>query len=304
MIKIPLVTLITPCYNHEFFLNAYFESILKQTYENIELILIDDNSQDNSRKVIEQHLHILKKRFIRVVYIPRDKNIGVVKNCNEALTLSLGKYIIIFASDDIMLPNRVEKNVEFLEKNNDYGMVYSDGYYFNNKVNISKRNYKNLKCFSDKYVFYSGNVKDKLLIQNFIPSVSACIRKECFKAVGGYNEDFHYEDFDMWLKIAAKYKVGYINEKLVLYRKHNKSMSNNLLSIEKNLKTKEKIINEHVSNGDFDKSTVNLAFKNLYNGYCSYFFKIKDKANFNLYYKKSRKSSKLFIQKIILSFLF
>jgi len=89
----PLVTISTPCYNHEKYLPDYFESIISQTYENIELIIIDNASQDNSQKIIENYLPKLKK-FARVVYIPRNKNAGLVKNCNEGLDLARGKYII------------------------------------------------------------------------------------------------------------------------------------------------------------------------------------------------------------------
>lgn len=168
MINEPLVTISTSCYNHEKYLPDYFESVNSQTYKNIELIIIDDASKDNSQKIIENYLPELKKRFTRVVYIPRNKNVGLVRNCNEGLDLAQGEYIIGFASDDIMLSTRVEENVKFLEEHKDYGMIYSDAYIFNGDIDIKEINFDNLKCFSAQQKLYSGNVMNQLLVYNFI----------------------------------------------------------------------------------------------------------------------------------------
>ena len=78
----PLVTILTPVYNHEKYLDEYFESIISQTYKNIELVLIDDASPDSSKIVIDKWLPKLKKRFVRLIYIPRTENKGLIYNCN------------------------------------------------------------------------------------------------------------------------------------------------------------------------------------------------------------------------------
>ena len=124
----PLVTLCTPIYNHEQYLEDYFKSIINQTYQNIQLILIDDCSTDNSTKVVEKWLARLEARFNHFVYIPRKENMGLIYNCNDGLSLAEGKYICMFASDDVMLPKNIEGKVNFLENNPEYAMVYSNTY--------------------------------------------------------------------------------------------------------------------------------------------------------------------------------
>ena len=256
----PLVTISTPCYNHEKYLPDYFEGIISQTYKNIELIIIDDASKDNSKKIIENYLPKLKKRFARVVYIPRKKNIGLVKNCNEGLDLARGKYIIGFASDDIMLPTRVEENVKFLEEHKDYGMVYSDAYIFNDDIDIKKINFDNLKFFSKQQKIYSGNVMNQILVSNFIIGPTTCIRRSTLDKVGKYNEAYFFEDYDMWLKIAEHYKIGYINKKLSLYRENNNSLSHGEEGIIKSFYTCKMIRDEHIKTGLYDEKYINLSY--------------------------------------------
>src|SRR5574341_12560 len=119
----PIVSVIIPSYNHEKYVEECIDSVMRQTYPNIELIVIDDGSSDNSdsviRKSLEKHCH--KFRYIRKL------NEGVPKTLNLGLKLSSGKYVSIIASDDVMLPQKTEKEVDvFLKSDDNVGMVYSD----------------------------------------------------------------------------------------------------------------------------------------------------------------------------------
>ncbi len=282
----PLVTISTPCYNHEKYLPDYFGSVISQTYKNIELIIIDDASKDNSQKIIENYLPELKKRFRKVIYIPRKKNLGVVKNMNEIIDLMKGKYRIGCASDDIMLPIRVEENVKFLENNKEYGMVYSDAYIFEDWIDFKNINLNKLDYFSRKIKFYSGNIMSQLLVYNFIPAIATCVRKNVLDKVGKYNEDYCFGDYDMWLKIAEKFKIGYIDEKLVLYRVHNESFSMRRDNKIKILKDKERMINTHIKNGKYGQKYVDLAYINIFKSYMNCYLYNKDKKKFKYYFKK------------------
>jgi len=282
----PLVTISTPCYNHKKYLADYFESIISQTYKNIELIIIDDASKDNSQKIIENYLPKLKERFLRVEYIPRKKNVGLVRNCNEGLDLARGKYIIGFASDDIMLPTRVEENVKFLEEHKDYGMVYSDAYIFNDDIDIKKINFDNLKFFSKQQKIYSGNVMNQILVSNFIIAPTACIRKNVFDKVGKYNENYCFEDYDMWLKIAEHYKIGYINKKLSLYRENDNSLSHGKERITKFFYTCKMIKDEHIKTGLYDEKYINLSYYYWAKRCLDSSFKLNRKDLFDKFYKE------------------
>lgn len=112
--------------------------------------------------------------------------------------MARGKYIIGFASDDIMLPTRVEENVKFLEEHKEYGMVYSDAYVFRDWIDLKSINLDKLDYLSRKIKCYSDNVMNQLVVYNFIIAPAACIRKSVFDKVGKYNENYCYEDFDIY----------------------------------------------------------------------------------------------------------
>lgn len=280
----PLVTIVTSCYNHEEFLKDYFQSIINQTYENIELILFDDESKDKSQTIIEEWLPILKKRFVRVVYIPRKKNVGVVVNCNKGLELVLGKYVCFFASDDIMLPKKVEENVCFLEENSKYGMVYSN-------VLLLKKEKITRKPMFDKEMPSGDIFVDLLIKNNYIPALSVCIRKNVFNIVGNYDESLNAEDYQMWIKISEKYQVGYIHKPLAIYRLNPNSLCNSReyklegmsswlsfkRSFFKSTKVNEKIIQE--------------VLKTTYANYARRSFYFNDMKKFKEYYSNYMKLS-------------
>lgn len=306
----PLVSIITPCYNHEKYLDDYFKSILNQTYDNIELIIIDDASKDGSQKVIRSYENELKNRFVNFKFIDHKKNIGLVKNCNLGLELSKGKYIAIFASDDIMLKNRIEINVKFLE-DNDYKMAYSDGYKV--KENFS---YCDINNFDNKFLDflvkeknqYSGFIANKLLENNFIPAPTVMLKREVFDKVGAYDERLSFEDYEMWLRIAEKYKIGFIDRSLVFYRQSDYSLSGILNKFQKfeNLKSLEKTINKHISSSEYNYNNISkkISLVNLYKKFIDYGFLYNDKKLLNEYFNELKKITifpglKIFIKYLI-----
>lgn len=208
----PLVSIIIPSYNHENYIKDTIESIVNQTYKNIELIIIDDGSKDNSIKVIEK-LN-LKYEFL---FIKRE-NRGLCETLNEGISLSKGKYIAICASDDIYLENKIEIQVDFLENNLNYSMCYGKIIKFAD--NGEKKFSDNRKCKSGK-IFYD------LMRTNFVPAVTQMYRKEIFNEVGYFDKNLWIEDWDMLLRIAYKYEIGFIDEYLALYRMHENNMSGN-----------------------------------------------------------------------------
>lgn len=305
MEKKPLVTIRTSCYNHEDYLGDYFESIINQTYQNIELVLFDDASPDNSQKVIEEWLPKLEERFVRVIYIPREKNVGLIKNCNDSIKLAQGKYIFGFASDDVMLPKKIENSVNFLENNEEYGMVYSDIIeYRNGKAAIKSR-------FGNK-AMPEGDIFQQLLLKgNFIPAPSVCIRSDVFNVINGYDDKLAVEDYQMWLSIAEKYQVGYLGEPTALYRIHDKSLSHNketrIKACEDALKVKFRFANSPRIDAKVKKNIK----KNAYKKNASVCFVYKDRQKFKEYYFKYEKfvkatnqrvAPKMLIKKYLLQF--
>lgn len=303
----PLVTIVTPVYNHELYLDDYFESIMSQTYQNIEVIIIDDASPDQSQKVIEKWIPELETRFKNVTYIPRTKNKGLISSCNEGLSLSKGKYICLFASDDIMMPENIYKKVNFLESNPRFGMVYSDGYYlheFKSKLTL-RYLYKKIfsRRLSQKQKHYSGDIKDILIVDNFIPSLAVCIRKECFKVVGGYSDKYYFEDYYMWVKISQHFLVGYIKEHLVKYRVHHNSMSNNPENIIKVADSRLDLLNSYKNRGIYNDETLSEAATYVNKLYAEYYFLKKEPENFMFYYSKTHKDWRIRLKYLYLKTL-
>ncbi len=209
--KLPLVSIIVPCYNHEKYVQETIESIVHQTYKNIELIVIDDGSKDTSPQVIER---LSKKYNFTFIHRP---NKGLSATLNEGIALSKGEYIAVCASDDIFMTDKIEKQVAFMNQNTDYGICYSKTIAFDNFGNTIKNNPKNAK---------SGWVFKDLIYQNFtMPAPTCMYRKKIFDVVGRFDESLFVEDWDIYLRIADKYQVGFQNEYFVYYRTHDTNIS-------------------------------------------------------------------------------
>lgn len=229
--KLPLVTVVVPCYNHDKYVKETIESIVNQTYKNIELIVIDDGSSDNSVQVIQELADKYKFTFI---YRP---NKGLSATLNEAIKLSKGKYFAGCASDDIYMLDKIEKQVEFMEQNPQYGMCYGK---------ITQFEESGLKAKKLPVIGKSGWIFKDLLYGCLIATPSTFIKKIVLDDVGEYDEKLWIEDWDMWLRIAQKYQIGFINEYFTYYRRHDTNISKQIFKMyeaEKQLLEKYK---EHV----------------------------------------------------------
>ena len=120
-----LVSVLIPAYNHENYVQETINSIINQTYQNIELIIIDDGSKDSTWQKIQELQVECEKRFVRVVFETK-QNEGSCKTLNKLLSLAQGEFVYIIASDDLAKPNAIEKEVEFLANNEDYALVVGD----------------------------------------------------------------------------------------------------------------------------------------------------------------------------------
>jgi glycosyltransferase involved in cell wall biosynthesis len=200
----PKVTVLMPSYNAEKYLGEAVESILNQTFEDFEFIIINDGSTDKSADIIESYSDK------RIKAIHNQKNIGLIKTLNKGIYLSKGKYIARQDADDISLPDRLKKQVQFLDERPEIAMVGSAAIRIN-------RDGKVLDVI--KYPADNKSIKNSLLRQNTFWHTSVMLRKECLNEVGSYREFFKYiEDYDLWLRISERYKVANFSEPLVKYR--------------------------------------------------------------------------------------
>ncbi|MCU7614250.1 glycosyltransferase [Chryseobacterium sp. GMJ5] len=215
----PLVTVIVVSYNHSKYIKENLDSIKNQTYDNIQLIVGDDASKDNSVEVFQQWLQ--ENNYPAITNFHR-KNTGLATMLNECVTLAEGKYIKIIAADDFLHPESIAKCVEKLETlGESYGMVFTDTYAIdsNSKIAADIADYNTLGNVSSE-VF-----KKELIKSNRIAALTVLMRTEALHKTGEYKSDLLIEDYYRWLKINALYNIAYIPQKLSYYRLHEENVS-------------------------------------------------------------------------------
>ena len=230
------VSIITPCFNGEYYIRRYMESILNQTYSAIELIIINDGSTDNTEKIVWSYRERLKDRGFTFQYIAQENN-GQASALNRGLNVFTGDYLTWPDSDDSLDPYSIEKKVLFLEQNPQYGFVRSDAYLFNEKDLNHPIGYISRKC-NDRF---KEELFEDLIMEKNVYFAPGCYlaksvaffdvipKKQIYTSRGGQN-------WQMLLPLAFKYKCGYIDEPLYNYTIRQTSHSHNL-------KTKETLLN-------------------------------------------------------------
>ena len=215
----PLVTVISLCYNNGRFVVQGLESVRNQTYKNIQHLIADDCSQDDSVALIEDWI---RKHNYNCIFIKRTKNLGICKGINELLKLAKGKYCS-GVSDDVWLPDKTARQVQILENApENVGVVYSDAFQIDEHGNeLPQMVIQDPKAI---LVPHEGYMFDRLWDENRIPALTALIRRECFTQVGTYDEKLYFEDWDMWLRISRKFRFVYDNKPSAKYRIISTSM--------------------------------------------------------------------------------
>lgn len=216
-----LISIIIPTYNAGEFIGRALESVYNQTYKNIEVIVIDDGSEDDTDLILEDYM--LNDNF---TYIKKWHSGLAAVARNEGLEAAVGSYVAFLDADDYWAPDKLKKQIE-LFKNEEIGLVYSNGHIMDTK-----------KLYSKLAKPHKGNVFDKLISKNFIATSSVIIRREVLDEIGVFSEDPNFrvgEDYDLWLRIAQKYKVGYAPEDLFAYRLNQNGLTKNKRLAYKNL---------------------------------------------------------------------
>lgn len=218
----PLVSIICTVYNHQKFVKEALLSVFNQTYSRIELIIVDNGSQDNSVEVIEKEIY----GRLNVVFIRNQQNLGLCKAFNQGFGLSSGDYIIDLSADDVLVPSRVEKQVIcFNQLSEEYAVVYT------NALNITKQgSWVDYHHAVDKYGKVvvnppSGYIYKEVLQRYFICTPTMMISRKVLIELGGYDERLTFEDFDFWVRSSAKYRYHYLDEVLTFKREVSNSLS-------------------------------------------------------------------------------
>lgn len=216
----PLVTILMPAYNHANFVKEAIESLIEQDYENIEFYIINDGSTDNTHEVISKLFDKCKRRFTNFEYIHRP-NKGLIPTLKELEQFITGEYMSLLYSDDIYTKERIQIQINELIQNKDYAMCYG------NMLGIDETS-KVVKKYKNKHK-KSGYIFNDLMLRNIVTAPTVMMRTNVFKSVGGYDLNFDYDDYPLWLKIAHTHKILYLDEYLVFYRMHGNNVSSDIL---------------------------------------------------------------------------
>lgn len=208
---LPLVSIGVLSYNYSKYIQAALNSILDQTYPNIELIIVDDCSiETETRQIIRQWI---SDNNIHCIYIENKKNLGITAVSNIIVQQASGKYLNFFATDDIMLPEKIEQQVRILENvGEEFGMCYSNVQTMDEAGNL-------LGLYSSSTFFPEGDVIEAYTFGHFsFATPSALIRKSCYKIIGVYDERVLIEDYNFWIRLFALFKVAYCKYPAIIYR--------------------------------------------------------------------------------------
>ena len=228
-----LVSICIPTYNSANFLEESLLSIISQTYRNIEIIIGDNSSTDNTSEIVKKY----QIKDSRIKYHINETNLGLFGNCNKLISMSSGEYVAIFHSDDIYDSKIIEKQVDALENNSDlpgiftnYERVDEHGVILKNTMYPILVDQRIKRINLDEFI----NVVLSKAISCFC-CPSSMIRKGVYEKLGGYDSNLtHIGDQDMWSRILLEYGyLGILKDKLIQYRVHSKQLSSKYIDIER-----------------------------------------------------------------------
>jgi glycosyltransferase involved in cell wall biosynthesis len=232
MSQIPKISVIIPTYNHGGYVGKAINSVLNQTYKDYEIIVVDDGSTDNTRRLIDAYGNQIK-------YIYQE-NQGLASARNTGIQASQAKYVAFLDADDWFAEDNLQIKMSFMESHPDAVWVYSDWQYLDDKGNYLE---KGSTIFKYAQKRLTGHIFEELVYsRNFVSPCTVVVKKAILEDVGYFDpEVICQEDLDLWLRISLKYPAHYIDKALVyvtalpgsLSRDFSKWVSGNAVIVDK-----------------------------------------------------------------------
>ncbi|MBW7901195.1 MAG: glycosyltransferase [Rhodocyclaceae bacterium] len=216
--KPPLVSIAIPAYRHAGFIEACLASVCAQTYPELELVLLDDGSPDDTFEVAKRFLDAHRDRFRRIV-VERHENRGVSANSNACIAACSGEWVHLLGSDDLLHPEKVARIQQAIEEWQTPGLalVHADADFVNEhgqpvlRSSLLPRPPAGPQTDACRWIFMGRH-------SIFNPTVA--LHRESFLAIGGFDPDLALEDIDCWLRLSARHAIARVPEVLASYRKH------------------------------------------------------------------------------------
>lgn len=212
----PLVSAVAICYNHRRFLEDCLDSVRRQSYPRVQLIVIDDCSTDGSAEAIEEWL---ARTGTAAEFRAHDTNHGICATRNEALTLARGDYVACISTDDMWLEDKLAVQVDAMERQaQSVAVVYGDAAMIDDAGNPLPTGYLDWLRGTSFDSPPEGDVYAALLEASFVPAATTLIRRWALEEAGGYDESLAFEDWDMWLRLARRWRFGFTPRVVARYR--------------------------------------------------------------------------------------
>jgi glycosyltransferase involved in cell wall biosynthesis len=212
----PVVSVCIASYNHARFLPRCLESILAQTYQDFNIVVVDDGSTDNSCEILESFQRQYPEK-IQYSFHPNHANSGYVKTTNAAIRASSGKYIAFIGSDDVWYPHKLAVQMAFFERQPDVSFVYSYAQYIDEQGN-------DLPEICGVDITTADNPTGQMIFSCHMPAMTVVAQKECLEKLGLFDEKLIYSDWDLMVRLTATTRGGFIAEPLAQYRLHGSNL--------------------------------------------------------------------------------
>jgi teichuronic acid biosynthesis glycosyltransferase TuaG len=248
----PLISCVMPTFNQAGYIGQAIESVLTQTYQNIELIIVDNFSTDQTAKTIKEY----SQKDVRIKYFQFKNNGIIAASRNHGIKQAGGKYVAFIDSDDLWMKNKLEEQIKLCKTNPQVGLVFGFSKTFSDDPS------KESKIMGPKHTFKIENIYERLICNNFVTSSSAMVRADILLLLNGFDEDEKLrcsEDFDLWLRVTKDYDAACVDAVIVKYRVHEKNESAGSNQLQKALN----VIEKHLDKGWISKDLANRARANF-----------------------------------------
>jgi alpha-1,3-rhamnosyltransferase len=227
---VPLVSIVVPAYNHERYVGAAIDSLVAQTWPNLELIIVNDGSPDTTLEAIQSRRATCEARFVRYEVFDQ-VNAGVAAAQNRGIKAARGDYVYMLASDDVSEPDAIATMVPILLNEVDVAVVCGDCDFID--ATGAKTSLSNLGVEHTSFMRFCTCHRDDVLGDKFGSYASLLngnyilpgllMRRRAVLEVGGYDPQYAMEDYDLWLKLAKSYRFHFVDRVLCHYRWHGKN---------------------------------------------------------------------------------
>ncbi|CAI3654987.1 glycosyltransferase family 2 protein [Clostridium neonatale] len=250
-----MVSVIMAVYNGEKYIQEAIESVFNQTYKDIELVVVDDGSTDNTRKIVEKYEDVIYRY---------QENKGQGSARNLGIEVSKGEYLAFLDSDDLYAPDKIEKQLKILLENNNIDVVYND-------LKVVDENLKYLNILKSEGIYERredllANIIYRQVIQG---PICMMLRRKCIEDIKWSEELIYAVDYEYVIKLALKYNFKYLEEPLYIYRRHESNLSNkHNTTLEEEIRIVKKLgidnIKKIVSKSNFTEDEKKILLSKIY----------------------------------------